>query len=363
MVVIPTTTYCFLVLYAAMVLAFAIGWKRTPHYTEKKPMKSPVSLVVCCKNEAENLPPLLRSIEEQTHNNFEVIFVDDHSTDDTAKILDEFAKKHTFARCISASGNGKKNALIDGILAAKNEIIVCTDADCTLQAEHLQIISNYFAENEPDLLLGAVRMADDGTLFQQLQALEFASLIASTAGACGAQMPVMCNGANLAFKKSVWLQCHSALHSELPSGDDVFLLHAVKKMGGKIAFLKHEKTVVTTQPQATLRDFVNQRARWTSKAASYTDAATIGVACLVFGLSALILLDFIGIFWHFATIVPFCIAFCAKFAIDTAFLALFLPFTHQIKLLCHTLALSAIYPIYVVYSALRGFVGKFRWKS
>ena len=363
MVVISITTYCFLALYAAMILAFAIGWKRTPRYTEKMPMKSPISLVVCCKNEAENLPPLLRSIETQTHTDFEVIFVDDHSTDDTAKILDEFAQNHTFARCISASGNGKKSALSDGILSAKNEIIVCTDADCTLQAEHLQIISDYFAENEPDLLLGAVRMTDDGTLFQQLQALEFASLMASTAGACGAHMPVMCNGANLAFKKSIWLQCHSALHAEQPSGDDVFLLHAVKKMCGKIAFLKSEKIVVTTKPQTTLRDFMNQRARWTSKAANYTDPATIVVACLVFGLSALILLDFIGIFWHFATLMPFCIAFGAKFAIDTAFLAIFLPFTHQTKLLRHTLALSAIYPIYVVYSALRGLVGEFRWKS
>ncbi len=362
MAVLSIATYVFIALYGLTIAVFAIGWLRMPRFTEKKPMKTPISLVVCCKNEAEHLPRLLASIAQQTHTDFEVVFADDHSTDDTAKILDEFCQKHVFAHYFHTVGNGKKNALREAIGQTRHNIVACTDADCTLPPEHLQTIADFFAANNPDLLIGSVKMAHDGTLFQQLQALEFASLAASTAGACGANAPIMCNGANLAFKKETWQKCNGQLHDDEPSGDDVFLLHAVKRAGGKIAFLKNENSVVTTQPQPTLGQFVRQRARWSSKATSYTDAATIGVACIVLGVSVLILADFIGIFWHFATLVPLLIAFGAKFAIDTAFLAIFLPFVQQRRLLLHTPLLSTIYPIYIAYSALRGIMGKGDWK-
>lgn len=355
-------TYLFVGIYTLMIAAFAIGWLRTPHFDKKMPIKTPVSLVVCCKNEAENLPRLLASIARQTHADFEVVFANDHSTDGTAKILDEFCQKHAFAHYFETVGDGKKNALREAVGKASHDIVACTDADCTLQPEHLQTIADFFAANDPDLLIGGVRMAHNGTLFQQLQALEFASLAASTAGACGANAPIMCNGANLAFKKQVWQACSDQLHDSTPSGDDLFLLHAVKKMGGKIAFLKSENAVVTTQPQTTLGRFVRQRARWSSKATAYTDLATIAVACVVLGVSLLILADFIGIFWQFATLIPFLVAFGAKFAIDTAFLAVFLPFTQQRRLLLHTPLLSAIYPIYIAYAALRGLTGKVQWK-
>lgn len=362
MVVLSIATYIFVGLYGLMVVAFAIGWLRLPHFSEKTPMKTPISLVVCCKNEADNLPRLLATIAQQTHPDFEVIFANDHSTDATAKILDEFCQNHTFAHTFDTVGNGKKNALREAIARTHHSTIVCTDADCTLPPKHLQTIADFFAANNPDLLIGSVKMAHNGTLFQQLQALEFASLVASTAGACGVGKPIMCNGANLAFKKQVWQACSDQLHDSTPSGDDLFLLHAVKKMGGKIAFLKSENAVVTTQPQATLGRFVRQRARWSSKATAYTDPATIGVACVVLGVSLLILADFIGIFWQFATLVPFLIALDVKFAIDTSFLAIFLPFTQQRRLLLHTPLLSAIYPIYIAYAALRGLTGKVRWK-
>ncbi len=362
MVVLSIATYIFVGLYGLMVVAFAIGWLRLPHFSEKTPIDTPISLVVCCKNEAENLPHLLATIAQQTHTNFEVIFANDHSTDATAKILDEFCQKHAFARYFDTVGDGKKNALREAIARTHHATIVCSDADCTLPPKHLQTIADFFAKNAPDLLIGSVKMAHNGTLFQQLQALEFASLVASTAGACGVGTPIMCNGANLAFKKQMWQKCDSLLHDDQPSGDDVFLLHAIKKIGGKIAFLKSENAVVTTQPQPTLGRFVRQRTRWSSKAAAYTDAATIAVACVVFLVSLLILVDFIGIFLHFATLVPFFVAFGAKFAIDTAFLALFLPFMRQSRLLLHTPLLSAIYPIYIAYTALRGLTGKVRWK-
>lgn len=357
MSIVAITTYCFVALYVLMIAAFAVGWLRLRTFSPKMPMKTPISLVVCCKNEAKNLPRLLASIAAQTHPNFEVVFANDHSTDQTAKILDEFCQNHTFATYFSTDGTGKKNALREAVSRATNDIIVCTDADCTLQPTHLQTIAAYFEAENPDLLLGGVRIEAQKSLFAQLQALEFASLIASTAGACALRMPIMCNGTNLAFKKSVFIELSGQLCDREISGDDQFLLFAAKRARCRIRFLKAADTIVTTQPQATLGKFLRQRGRWTSKSKSYTDPQTIATACIVFATSMLILTDFIGIFFNRCFIVPFAIAFSLKFMADLAILSSFLPFLSQKRLILYAPLLSVLYPIYVLSSV---FVGLFR---
>lgn len=359
---VEITTYCFVALYVLTIGAFAIGWLRQKPFLPKTPMKPPVSLVVCCKNEAENLPRLLASVAAQTHPAFEVVFANDHSTDQTAKILDEFCQNHPFATYFSTEKTGKKNALREAVERTQHAIVVCTDADCTLQPTHLQTIAAYFDAENPDLLLGGVRIETQKSLFAQLQALEFASLIASTAGACAVRMPIMCNGANLAFKKSAFIELSGQLCDREISGDDQFLLFAAKRARCRIRFLKAADTIVTTQPQATLGNFLRQRGRWTSKAKSYTDCQTIAVACIVFATSMLILADFIGIFFNRGFLVPLAMAFGLKLATDTAFLTIFMPFTNQQRLLFHTFVLSAIYPIYIVCAVLHGLVGSKRWK-
>lgn len=362
MSIVAITTYCFVALYVLMIAAFAVGWLRLRTFSPKMPMKTPISLVVCCKNEAENLPRLLASVAAQTHPAFEVVFANDHSTDQTAKILDEFCQNHPFATYFSTEKTGKKNALREAVERTQHAIVVCTDADCTLQPTHLQTIAAYFDAENPDLLLGGVRIETQKSLFAQLQALEFASLIASTAGACAVRMPIMCNGANLAFKKSVFIELSGQLCDREISGDDQFLLFAAKRARCRIRFLKAADTIVTTQPQATLGNFLRQRGRWTSKAKSYTDCQTIAVACIVFATSMLILADFIGIFFNRGFLVPLAMAFGLKLATDTAFLTIFMPFTNQQRLLFHTFVLSAIYPIYIVCAVLHGLVGSKRWK-
>lgn len=351
-------------IYVLMILSFAIGWVKTPTFHPKKKAENQLlSLIVCCKNEAHNLPNLFQSIEKQTSPNFEVIFANDHSIDETGQLLADFCTRFPHAKTFDTSGRGKKNALREVISRAEAEIIACTDADCILLPNHLQLISDYFAEKKPDLLLGGVKINANNTLFQNLQALEFISLIASTAGACGLGSPIMSNGANIAFTKDIWNKYNPELHDEELSGDDVFLMMAVKKAGGKIDFLKASEAVVGTNPQKTLKNFLNQRARWTSKTKSYTDWQTIFVATLIFTLSILFLALFMGGFWDKTLFITLAIAFVAKWLSDTAFLTLFLPFYNQRRLIPYTLALSVVYPIYIVYSASAGLFGKFRWKQ
>jgi len=361
---IAIIVYTITGIYLLMVILFTIGWLKTPTFKPNKSLENPlVSLVVCCKNEAQNLPHLLQSIEQQTARKFEVIFANDHSTDETPEILTNFCAKNPHAKLIHTTKHGKKNALREAILHANSDVIVCSDADCVLTPNHLEILANYFAQHNPDLLLGGVKMNYNHTLFQQLQALEFASLIASAAGACGLGSPIMSNGANMAFTKAIWEKYNHELHDEELSGDDMFLMMAVKKNNGHIAFIKNPDAVVETGPQTTLKKFLNQRMRWTSKTKSYTDWQTIFVATLIFTISILFLALFMGGFWDKTLFNTLVIAFVAKWLSDTAFLTLFLPFYNQRRLIPYTLALSVVYPIYIVYSASAGLFGKFRWKQ
>lgn len=361
---IAIIAYTITGIYILMVILFTIGWLKTPTFKPNKSIENPlVSLVVCCKNEAQNLPYLLQSIEQQTARKFEVIFANDHSTDETPEILTNFCAKNPHAKIIHTTKHGKKNALREAILYANGSIIACTDGDCVLTPNHIQTIANYFAQHNPDLLLGGVKMNYNHTLFQQLQALEFASLIASAAGACGVGSPVMSNGANIAFTKEIWEKYNHELHDEELSGDDMFLMMAVKKSDGHIAFIKNSETVVETNPQTTLNGFLNQRKRWTSKTKSYTDWQTIVVAIVVFMVALLFLILFMGGFWQKSLFYTLAITFAAKWMVDTVFLSTFLPFSNQRRLILHTLVLSVIYPVYIGFSAIAGLLGKFSWKQ
>jgi hypothetical protein len=88
------------------------------------------------------------------------------------------------------------------------------------------------------LIIAPVELKSNLKIFQQLQKLEFASLVASGAGAAAFGKPILCNGANLAFPKKIYSIHVNDLHNELLSGDDMFLLESVKNSKGKIRFLK-----------------------------------------------------------------------------------------------------------------------------
>ena len=81
----------------------------------------------------------------------------------------------------------------------------------------------------------------------------------------------MCSGANLIVKREVWLECEKDLHPEIPSGDDMFLLEAVKRRGYKIGVIDDPAYTAIVRPQTSWRAFFRQRMRWAGKAPHYTD--------------------------------------------------------------------------------------------
>jgi cellulose synthase/poly-beta-1,6-N-acetylglucosamine synthase-like glycosyltransferase len=270
-----------------------------------------VSVVVACRNEQKNLLSLLNSIALQNYpdNLFEVIIVDDNSTDKTFEIAEGF-NGITNLLTLYNKGKGKKQALRTGITAAKGNLVLATDADCSMGENWIRIIAAFYELNRPDMIICPVQIESVPGFLRKFQELEFLSLQGITAASAISGEATMCNGANLAFTREAYLDHSDNLHDEINSGDDIFLLHSLKKGNrAKILWMESPDTMVTTNSTSTYRSFLKQRSRWISKGKAYKDRYTIVLGIVTFVAVALQISYFIAwliypdLIWVFLSII------------------------------------------------------------
>jgi cellulose synthase/poly-beta-1,6-N-acetylglucosamine synthase-like glycosyltransferase len=238
-----------------------------------------------------------------------VLIIDDNSSDNTFITASQYRGIKNLI-VLKNSSKGKKTAIRKGVAASTGNLIVTTDADCRMGHSWLKTISSFFEVNKPDLIICPVELERGRGFFRMFQEIEFLSLQGITAGTALSGKPVMCNGANLAFTKEVYDRYSGNIHDELISGDDVFLLHAVKSdHTNKIMWLESAEAGVITDATGTITSFLRQRARWLSKAGAYKDTYTRLLGIVTFVTICLQLLLLIaGIFnpdflWVFAAAV------------------------------------------------------------
>jgi cellulose synthase/poly-beta-1,6-N-acetylglucosamine synthase-like glycosyltransferase len=234
-----------------------------------------VSVIVAYHNEQENLNSLIKSLNLQDYPEefFEVIMVDDNSTDNSYEIVSSFTNNNIIS--VKNKGKGKKQAIRTGISASSGLLIITTDADCLMGKKWISTIASFFEIHKPDMILCPVQIEAGKGFFRRFQELEFMSLQGVTAGSVFFGEGTMCNGANLAFTKKVYQDHSENLHYEIASGDDIFLLHSVKEQAGtKILWLESNDAMVTAGPSPTTMSFLKQRKRWISKGKAYNDQFT-----------------------------------------------------------------------------------------
>ena len=244
-----------------------------------------ISIVIPFRNEAKCLPELEKSLKNLNYprDKFEVILVNDHSDDESAEIL----KTGSFIQVVESKGQGKKAAQLEGVKSAKYDLIACTDADCVLPENWLDEINAVFQLEQTAIAFGPVKFQTGNPR----RKLEFMALIGSTFGMLRAGLHVMGNGANMAFKKDIYLNAIGGMRGEkVPTGDDVFLLHEISQRGLEIGTISSFGIVKTNAPETT-QAFINQRLRWASKAKYYRSVSTIAIGALVFGINLLILIQ------------------------------------------------------------------------
>ncbi|MCR5505205.1 MAG: glycosyltransferase, partial [Elusimicrobiaceae bacterium] len=197
-------------------------------------------------------------------------------------------------RGVNDDNLGKKHALSKLIHAAQTEYVWLHDDDVILPPATVNIQSapnGHSKETKDlfgnaDLIILPLRMETPslegrGGVGLSLQITEYAAIQELTMRTAKRGHAVMCSGANLIVRREAWLACEPDLHPEIPSGDDMFLLEAMKKRGYKIAVIDAPDFTAVVRPAPTWRAFLRQRMRWAGKAPKYTDPDILRCGALI----------------------------------------------------------------------------------
>ena len=331
-----------------------------------------LSVIIPVRNEAANIEALLNDISNQTYpkNTFEVIVVDDSSDDETVAIVKRFQEKNLLnLRLILLSeksvASPKKRAIETAIKVANGVLIITTDGDCRVGEKWLETIEAKYIESNAKMLSGPVIFSSQNDWLSVFQAIEFGSLIGTGACLIKAGFPTMCNGANLSFEKSVFLEVngYEGIDS-IASGDDELLMAKIaQKYPDKIVFINQKEAIVTTKPQPTLNAFYQQRIRWASKWNVNKRISTMVVAMFVFTVNFSIILSVIFWFLNLISNVQFVISLSLKFIPEFVFLSSINSFLRQKKLNIFIPLVQVFYPFYVIIFGLLAQKKGYTWKA
>ena len=361
--------------YMLFIVIFTYGWYNNHYYLPngQLPVTS-VSVIIPLRNEEVNCETLFCFLANQDYPQelTEVIFVDDHSQDNTyqmlTKLITEKGKNNfKLIKCSDENEQSfKKAAIENGIRISTGDFIITTDADCKAGEKWISSIVSFYEKYHPKLISAPVVFTKNKSVFKSLQSLEFMSLIASGAGSVEMGVPIMCNGANLAFEKEAYY--HIGIDNpdnKIISGDDVFLMLNVKKKYGRqaVTFLKCRDSIIQTPARSTLKSFCQQRIRWVSKSKNYRDTGIISVSLIVFLFNLLLVSAlFTSVFFANGLKIYFALLIF-KLLIDLPILFGVSAFFHRKKELIFTLPLQLIYPFYIVIFAILGQFISFEWKN
>jgi len=233
-----------------------------------------VSVIICAKDESDNLRKFLPFVLQQDYPDFEVIVINDGSTDQSDTLLNDLSVEYpnlrtTFVPVGANNVSTKKLGLTLGIKAAKNDLLLFTDADCMPEDKLwiARMVRNFRPDTEFVLGYGAYfnkkgllnRLINYDTLFIGLQYL----------GMAAAGKPYMGVGRNLAYRKETFFARKgfaSTLH--LSSGDDDLMVN--KACNSKNTQIEISPDSITwSEPCKSYRDWFYQKMRHLSVSAYY----------------------------------------------------------------------------------------------
>lgn len=275
------------IFYTVLMLAYGWGFRRvvqqyrlwTP--SQARPM---VTVLVPARNEEANIGACLKSIlaNDYPAEKLEIIVLNDESEDRTVAIVAEMQAQFPNIRLLNMPENAertrahKKKALEKGVLAARGSIMMTTDADCIVPRQWIQKMTGLFDEKTA-FVSGPVVFRRGKTWFGSMQGPEFLALVAVGAASIGLNRPSLANGANVAYRRDVFLELKGYEGADhLTSGDDEMLLHKIAATRWwTVRFCADPQSVVVTDPMPNLNAFLQQRRRWASKSGHYPSKAYV----------------------------------------------------------------------------------------
>jgi glycosyltransferase involved in cell wall biosynthesis len=299
------TLYFFIVVVAVQLVYYLIVFGKFAFAKAQKsnPKRISISVIVCAKNEAENVVRFIPLLAEQDYPDFEIILIDDASSDATSDIFEEFEKQYSNVRLVKVKNNeafwgNKKYALTLGIKASKNDYLLFTDADCyPASKDWIKTMSCQFTMHKTIVLgYGAYEKIANSFLNKIIR---FETMLTAVQYFSWAKTgrPYMGIGRNLAYKKEEFYNVKGFIsHMKIRSGDDDLFINQVTT-SKNTAICASPESFTYSQPKTTFKDWFTQKRRHVSTAHFYKSFDKIQLALfyvsqLLFVLLAIVLLAF-----------------------------------------------------------------------
>jgi cellulose synthase/poly-beta-1,6-N-acetylglucosamine synthase-like glycosyltransferase len=365
-------TFLLLLPYIVLLLLYRYWWSKGVSVAAPASFRPTIrfSIIIPARNEEKKISDCLQSIGQLNYPKelFEVIVMDDFSTDTTVATAKQFSfvKVMELKTFLNEKINSyKKKAIELGIASATGDYIVTTDADCIVPTNWLRNFA-FIIQQKPSVFIAApVAMKEESSAIKLFQSLDFLSLQGITAASVGAGFHSMCNGANLCYSKEAFYKVDGFKGVDhIASGDDMLLMHKLyKEYPNEVHYCKEADSIVLTEPVETVAAFFRQRIRWASKADKYDDKRIFAVLLLVYLLNVFLLVLAVSCVFISNNLQLLLLALGIKTIAELFFLFPVARFYQKVKLL---LWFPFAQPFHIVYTVIAGWLGKFgnyEWKG
>lgn len=371
MMIVFYILFFLLLLYTLAIVWLGIGFLQTKTFEVNSPPEEeiPVSIIICARNEEKTIARCLKSILAQHYSKdkMQVILINDASSDSTVFQAEAILKNSAIAYKLISNRQqkGKKQSISFAMQFTAHELIVLRDADTyTYSDVWLKTMCCFYTEKKSDLIIGPVAISDNSGSLWAIQTIENNVLTVLNCGSAHYKKPFLCNGANLAFTRSIFEKVNGYnSHINVASGDDILFLEDVKKVpGAHIDFLKNKNAIVSTYPCFSFSSLMRQKIRWASKFKVNKNRLNLVLAILSFSINS-------G--WLFCLFYGFLVPENGRlslifvlFKLFIDFLLLFLAsrFIKNKALAPYVFPIGFIYPIYSCLVAVAAIFVKPKWK-
>ncbi len=337
---------------------------------EKSDKSVKVSVIIPARNEGLKIGKCLDALFNQSYPKSltELIVVNDFSSDDTFSVASGHQSKCIILNLSDYAPDGlnsyKKKAIETGITHSSGELILCTDADCTMGTDWIKTMVSAYEKENIYFIAAPVKISGKRSWLSVFQTLDFISLQGITGAAVYKNLYPMCNGANLAYSRKAYdaVDGFSDIDN-IASGDDMLLMKKIQeRFPNKAGYVKDERAIVSTEPMENINAFLNQRIRWASKISHYKHVPTFITLALVYLVNLFLTLLFISCFfyghWRWLLIL---LAF--KTISEYFFVVKVARFFRQQTLVNYFILCQPFHILYTVIAGGFGSFGKYEWKN
>lgn len=369
-----SAVYCYIIIRFYYHYSTLYNTVKSPQNNiENKPPQTKFSIIIAVRNEAENLAPCLKSLQQLNYplELFEIIFINDDSSDQTVQILQQSQPffnnlKILHANDYSSISVAKKKALEYGISEAIYPWIICTDGDSVVPPQWLASFDYYIQQHDVVMIAAPCELIIGTGFWQEFQQADFLSLQGITAAVVSSKKYALANGANLAYSKESFIQLNGfAGHEKIPTGDDMLLMQKMyQKLGwNKIGYLLNQNAIVKTNGAKNFSEFIHQRVRWGSKFKQAETGSLKTTMVIAYLFQLLIVCTGLASIFYSNLLIGFLVLFLSSAIAELIFMVAITSFFKKTNLLKLFILFKIVYGFYYLVLGCLALLNKYEWKG